>query len=112
MTRSAREQLDDRLAENAEQIRGLERQYDEMVAATLGANGDDEHDPEGSTIAFERQQVVALIDQSRRTRSELERALTSLHDGTYGECERCGRAIGAGRLEARPNARTCITCAS
>lgn len=112
MTGPTRDQLDVQLAANAEQIRGLQLQYDQIVAATAGSNTDDEHDPEGSTIAFERQQVVALIDQSRVTRGEIERALARVDDGTYGACERCGRPIGAGRLEARPNARTCITCAA
>lgn len=112
MATPARTALTVQLAENAEQLQGLQRQYDEIVAATHGANTDDEHDPEGSTIAFERQQVVALIDQSRKTRGDIERALSLVDEGTYGACERCGQPIGAERLEARPNARTCITCAA
>jgi RNA polymerase-binding transcription factor DksA len=39
-------------------------------------------------------------------------ALARIADGSYGTCERCGEPIGAGRLAARPAARTCIRCAT
>ena len=92
------------------QIDALTREFDEVVAASRSSNADDEHDPEGATIAFERQQVVALTGQLQRSREDLLRALEQ-GDG-YGTCERCGGPIGAERLEARPTARTCIACAS
>ena len=111
MTDSARDRLAAALVEITEQIGGLERQFDEIVAAAQGSNADDEHDPEGATIAFERQQVVSLIERSRATRDDIVRAVGRLDVGTYGGCEQCGQPIGAERLEARPNALTCITCA-
>jgi len=37
-------------------------------------------------------------------------ALAKFEDGTYGECEECGNPIGFSRLQARPEARLCITC--
>jgi hypothetical protein len=33
-------------------IAALSTEFDDIVAVTEGANADDEHDPEGSTIAF------------------------------------------------------------
>lgn len=111
MTDSARDRLAAALVEITEQIGGLEGQLDEIVAASQGSNADDEHDPEGATIAFERQQVVSLIERSRATRDDIVRAVGQLDVGTYGVCEQCGQPIGAERLEARPNALTCITCA-
>jgi DnaK suppressor protein len=106
-----RARLQAALAENAEQLAALTRQHDEIVAASRDSNADDEHDPEGATIAFERQQVVALLAQLQRSRDDIERALALDEAGGYGICERCGGAIGAARLEARPTARTCIACA-
>jgi RNA polymerase-binding transcription factor DksA len=100
--------LEAALAENAAQLAALHRQHDEIVAASRDSNADDEHDPEGATIAFERQQVVALLEQLQRTRADIERALVA---PDHGRCERCGGAIGEARLEARPTARTCIDCA-
>ena len=80
----------------------LERELAGLVKAADTANLDDEHDPEGSTIGFERAQVAALIDQARSRLRELERALRRLSDGTYGACEHCGNPIGLERLQARP----------
>ena len=82
-----------------------------MVDASRDSNADDEHDPEGATIAFERQQVDSLIRRTRQHLDEVDRALARLESGTYGVCERCGRAIPVERLEVRPTARTCVACA-
>jgi DnaK suppressor protein len=112
MTVSPRERLQSSLSANTDQIRELERQYDDIVAASKDTSADDEHDPEGATIAFERQQLVALLEQSHQTRDDILHALTLLERGAYGVCETCGQPIGAERLEARPNARTCIRCAA
>jgi DnaK suppressor protein len=40
----------------------------------------------------------------------LKRALARFDDASYGECEECGNPIGFSRLQARPEARLCITC--
>jgi RNA polymerase-binding transcription factor len=93
------------------QIEALTREFDAVVAASRSSNADDEHDPEGATIAFERQQVVALLDQARRRLADVEAAIRSVEAGIYGICETCGRPIAAERLAARPSARTCIDCA-
>ncbi len=70
-----RARLEAALADNAEQLAALHRQHEEVVAASRDSNADDEHDPEGATIAFERQQVVALTGQLQRSREDLLRAL-------------------------------------
>ena len=101
-------------AERAQTLRrlaNLTEDFDAVVAASRDTNADDEHDPEGATIAFERSQVGALVRQAREHLVEVEAALSRLDDGSYGTCERCGRPIGEGRLEARPAARVCIECA-
>jgi DnaK suppressor protein len=73
---------------------------------------DDEHDPEGSTASLDQARDTALLAQVRRTLTELEAARDRLAAGTYGTCERCGRPVAAERLAARPEARTCVACAS
>jgi DnaK suppressor protein len=93
------------------QIEALTREFDEVVAASKASNADDEHDPEGATIAFERQQVVALLEQAQRRLADVDAALARREAGDYGRCATCGRPIGAERLAARPAARTCIDCA-
>jgi DnaK suppressor protein len=95
-----------------DRLAALERDHAGIVDSAGSANSDDEHDPEGATIAFEREHVAALLDQTREHLSQVDAALGRLAEGTYGQCQRCGQPIAAGRLEARPTATTCITCAS
>ena len=89
----------------------LERLTEDMsalVAASRDSNADDEHDPEGQTIAYERSQLAALTSQAESHLAEVEAALTRVADGTYGVCEICHEQIAAERLVARPTARTCV----
>jgi DnaK suppressor protein len=92
-------------------LAALRGDHDDFVAASRDTNADDEHDPEGATIAFERSQVDALLRQAQRRLAELDAASARLDSGTYGRCERCGRPIDPARLDARPEARTCVACA-
>lgn len=93
-------------------LASLTADYDSVVAASLDTNADDEHDPEGHTIAFERSQIGALAKQVRHHLAEVDLAVARLDSGTYGVCEGCSRSIGEARLEALPAARRCIDCAA
>ena len=99
-------------AETAARLERLQADLDGIVEASALVATDDEHDPEGATIAFERGQVIALIEQGRRHLVELDRALARVAEGTYGVCSVCGGPIAPERLEARPAATTCIACAA
>jgi len=92
-------------------LASLTGDFHEVVAASRDSNADDEHDPEGATIAFERSQVTSLVQQVRKQLAEIEAAFGRLSAGTYGTCEQCGQPIAPARLQARPAARSCITCA-
>jgi DnaK suppressor protein len=83
-----------------------------VAEAREGANVDDEHDPEGSTIAYERSQLDAVRLSALQRAADAESALGRLADGTFGRCGRCSARIGEARLEARPTARLCIDCAT
>jgi DnaK suppressor protein len=93
-------------------IEAMSAEFHEIVAATAGSNSDDEHDPEGSTIAFERAKVAALLLEAQAYLRDVDLALARLDAGTYWTCERCEGAIAAERLAARPATRTCISCAA
>lgn len=108
----AHDRLEAERAQTLRRLANLTSDFDAVVAASRDTNADDEHDPEGATIAFERSQVDALVRQARRNLVEIDAALDRLSAGTYGVCEVCGGPIGEGRLEARPAARRCIVCAS
>jgi DnaK suppressor protein len=96
------------------QITGLEREFTAIAASAAdgSAGGDDEHDPEGATVAFERQHVAALLAQARAHVAAIDAALGKLDAGVYELCDRCGEPIGAERLAARPAALLCVRCAA
>lgn len=95
-----------------DRLAALRADFAAIVVDSTDSNADDEHDPEGATIAFERSQLEALIHQANRHLDEIELARARLAKGTYESCEICGKPIARARLEARPIARTCITCAT
>ncbi|MGJ9414362.1 TraR/DksA family transcriptional regulator [Aeromicrobium sp. CF4.19] len=98
-------------AEAARHLAVLEHDLEGVVEASRSSNADDEHDPEGATIAFEREQLSAFVDRARRRIHDLDAALARLADGSYGVCTGCGSPVGAERLEALPAVRTCRGCA-
>jgi RNA polymerase-binding transcription factor DksA len=104
--------LDGARADAASRISALEAQLAGIVETASASSGDDEHDPEGQTVAFDRAQVAALLAAARHDLAEIDAARARLADGTYGTCAMCGRPITDERLEARPAARTCVACAS
>lgn len=93
------------------QVASLTRDLAQIVEGAELVATDDEHDPEGHTIAWERQQVVALLDAARTRRDDLDAALARMAEGTYGTCATCGGPIGAERQAALPGTATCVTCA-
>ena len=93
-----------------ERLASLRGDHTGIVEASRDSNADDEHDPEGATIAFERSQVASLVRQAQEHLADVDAALARLDAGSYGRCERCGRQIPVARLEARPTARTHVTC--
>jgi RNA polymerase-binding transcription factor DksA len=107
---SPRELLQRARAEAQAQIAVLARDLRGVIDASRSSNADDEHDPEGATIAFERAQVAALLAAARQRLADLDGALERLDAGSYGRCERCGLPIAAERLAVRPFARTCVAC--
>ena len=85
----------------------------QLLALGAAAEGpaDDEHDPEGAALAFERQQLVAVRD---RRGSGCSRSTRSCCGGSadWGRCERCAEPIGEERLTARPSPTRRVRCAA
>ncbi len=99
-------------AATAERLESMRAELAAVAAASAGSNLDDEHDPEGATVAFEREQLAGLRTHTERHLLDVDAALYRLRDGSYGTCERCGQPIGDARLEALPATRVCVTCAA
>jgi RNA polymerase-binding transcription factor len=98
-------------AETVRLIEALGGRWQMIVDASALATDDDEHDPEGATIAFERAQVGATLATAHAELADLDAAVERVAAGTYWTCVVCGGPIAEDRLEARPAARNCITCA-
>jgi DnaK suppressor protein len=58
----------------------------------------------------QREEELTLLSNIRETMRLTEHGLGRLADGTYGNCESCGRPIGKARLQAFPRANLCVTC--
>ena len=93
-------------------VAALEREFAALAEAASAGGTDDEHDPEGATLAFERQHTAALLERARDQLAAIDAALERVRDGRYGRCDQCGQPIGSDRLAARPAALTCIRCAA
>ena len=104
--------IDEERRRTGERIDGLQRSHADIVAAAELTSTDDEHDPEGATIAYERAMVWALLRQARADLVALDAARGRIDAGTMAVCERCEGPIAVERLLALPQTRTCINCAT
>ncbi|HKQ05019.1 MAG TPA: TraR/DksA C4-type zinc finger protein [Blastocatellia bacterium] len=53
-----------------------------------------------------------MADRKTHRLRQVQAALQSMDDGTYGICVRCNQPIDPRRLEADPAAMTCMSCLS
>ncbi|MCX7848014.1 MAG: TraR/DksA C4-type zinc finger protein [bacterium] len=68
------------------------------------------HMADVGTDAAERETMLGLASTQQKMVDKIERALERIEQGTYGTCELCGGKISPERLEALPEANTCVTC--
>ena len=66
---------------------------------------------DGTNEAISRRNEIGVGNSLLVTEEKLQRALAKLEEGTYRRCDRCGKAIAPGRLEAAPESALCIDCA-
>jgi len=103
--------LDDRASTRAliEQLAG---DLDTFQGSRRDSPADDEHDPEGPTLAFEHSQSSAILGQTRVHLAQIDDAIVRIDGGSFGVCVTCGNDIPAARLDARPYSTQCVACAS
>jgi DnaK suppressor protein len=75
-----------------------------------------QHDPDDEAAlavwSVERELTMANLDRDSRALSEVDAALRSIDNGSYGICARCQEPISDARLHALPWTRLCLECAS
>jgi RNA polymerase-binding protein DksA len=74
----------------------------------LARRGSDNHLGDMATVTLARELDEGLEEGAQQTLAQIDQALARLDEGSYGACERCGKAIGEERLRARPWASLCI----
>lgn len=62
-------------------------------------------------IQEDRDTTRRILEEARGVLAAAERSLAQEATGDYGRCADCGDPIGAERLEALPDTRTCRACA-
>lgn len=96
-----------RLAEQLVELLGRQKRIVQDLAEPLNLDSSEQ--------AVEMEDDDSLEAQSAliaREIASINRALLRIENGTYGECVRCGDPIAPKRLEARPEAALCFSCAS
>lgn len=96
-----------RLTQQLAELEGRQQRLAEDLSEPLN--------PDSSEQAVEMEDDASLEAQAAlvaREIASINRALLRIENGTYGECVRCGEVIAPKRLEARPEAALCISCAS
>jgi len=101
---------DDKIRQTLEQRRDkLQRTIaglqGEEAAETSGGQTDNAHEWENADVRED------LVRDATGQLEVVELALARIRDGSYGICASCGKPIGAKRLEAMPEAESCIECA-
>lgn len=99
----------------ANELASLERQLLAALRQRLSrARSVSAHDPtEFLDMASDSEldDLTARIVESDSAKIvEIEDALRSIQEGTYGICQGCGSKIPKRRLQARPFATLCVTC--
>ena len=99
-------------ARTLRQIASLEAVVAAIVEGSELTSTDDEHDPEGATIAYERAQASALLQQARADCDALVITRRQLDEGRLVICSVCGRDIDLERVSAVPTTTRCVQCAA
>jgi DnaK suppressor protein len=106
-------------AERLEQLRAQLLALREELGQLLEASADaarpvDLDQPIGRVSRIDAIQQQKMIQANRQNleirRRQTEAALQAMEEGEYGECRRCGEAIGYERLRARPESPLCVGC--
>ena len=101
-------------------ISRVEQQRDNILSAIKRLKIEDPFATEDRSIIVEpgtdasdlfgHEKTMILEAQLKKDLKEIEAALLKIKKGTYGVCERCGKAIDAARLEVKPASIYCLKC--
>ena len=91
------------------QVNHLEQDLREEIADNQNMPGDMADHGSGE---LNQHLSVTLMENDRIELERIERAITRIEQGIYGQCEVCEKVIPMPRLKAIPWATKCISCQS
>lgn len=109
-TKALRERLIEERERVFKEISELDADLSKSLEDTSGESPYDQHMAENATATLDREIDLTLQDNARATLVKIDRALRKLEEGSYGRCDKCGKAISEGRLEIAPYATLCVDC--
>ena len=94
----------------------LVHQLDELGAVESGDLKADldfgESFADAAAVTAERTEVLGVVDSLKHQLDDVDSALAHIAAGTYGTCDKCGKQIGADRMQFRPASVLCVDCKS
>jgi RNA polymerase-binding transcription factor DksA len=106
-----REQLEEDLRTSRASIGELDQESDALARDSDQEGGvPSNHMADYGTNVYERERLMTFEQEMRDRVREIEDALQRMDDGTYGDCERCGKQIPLARLRVMPFSRYDIDC--
>lgn len=103
-------QLHQELNEAERELDQLDEQVRQYGESQELAEGADNHPGDDSDRLTEQERLLTIRGQLSERKDEIVHALEKAKRDEFGLCERCGRPIPTGRLEAIPFARYCVEC--
>ena len=114
-TRYSDEELDEFRAIINEKLQIARQEYENYRAAVTNTDGNDTVDTsptykvlEEGASTLSKEEAGRLAQRQMKFIQNLQAALVRIENGTYGECEVCGKQIEAQRLKALPYATLCM----
>ena len=90
--------------------RHTEHVRDEQQAALDSADDGVKDSVDMSLMDVNKEIAFRLGERESQMVVDIDQALQRIDEGTYGQCERCGKQIDERRLEAMPTARYDAKC--
>ncbi|WP_405217856.1 TraR/DksA family transcriptional regulator [Agrococcus sp. Ld7] len=101
----------ERRREALAELEDVDRQLADLRRMREAVHDDDEHDPDGVSLSSEWSRLEGLRQTRIDALAALDEAAARVERGQGAICSVCGRPIAPERLQARPQATTCIDCA-
>lgn len=116
LAKSTVEKYRKRLVEEKERLEELieEARIELEEARQTESSSERSPDPgnaEAGSMKFEYEKELSMQQNSIDLLHKVEKALSSIERGEYGQCESCGNDIPTARLDALPYATFCVDCA-